>query len=303
MFMNIPQPIPYQGSKRYLAPLILKYFPNNIETLIEPFAGSAAITVSAAMNGVAKSFHVNDINKPLIELLALIVKDPESISRSYRKIWYDQIENGKEYYNSIRNRFNSNQDPADFLYLLARCVKAAVRYNSNGEFNQSPDNRRLGKSPDKMESDIYSISNILKNKIIFSSLDYRLLIGSVSNRDLVYMDPPYQGVVNKRDRRYAGGIDFDEFISFLEDLNKREIMYLISYDGRRESVNYGKDLPAHLKLRRTFLDAGLSTQSLLLGRRERTYESLYISEPLCSKLSLDDTLDPKIVNEQQLLFA
>ena len=37
--------------------------------------------------------------------------------------------------------------PDLLLYLLARCVKAAVRYNASGEFNQSPDNRRRGMPP------------------------------------------------------------------------------------------------------------------------------------------------------------
>lgn len=36
---KIPHPIQYQGSKRNLAPMILRYFPENVETLIEPFAG------------------------------------------------------------------------------------------------------------------------------------------------------------------------------------------------------------------------------------------------------------------------
>jgi len=46
--MGIPHPIPYQGSKRNLAPDIMRYFPADVDTLIEPFAGSAAITLTAA---------------------------------------------------------------------------------------------------------------------------------------------------------------------------------------------------------------------------------------------------------------
>jgi DNA adenine methylase len=46
--MKVPQAFPYQGSKWNLAPAILRYFPDGIGTLIEPFAGSAAITLAAA---------------------------------------------------------------------------------------------------------------------------------------------------------------------------------------------------------------------------------------------------------------
>jgi hypothetical protein len=33
-------------------------------------------------------------------------------------------------------------------------VKAAVRYNATGEFNQSPDNRRMGALPETMRAHI-----------------------------------------------------------------------------------------------------------------------------------------------------
>ena len=46
--MNVPHPIPYQGSKRGIARLILKYFPDDVDTLIEPFAGSAAVSLAVA---------------------------------------------------------------------------------------------------------------------------------------------------------------------------------------------------------------------------------------------------------------
>ncbi|MCB1922102.1 MAG: DNA adenine methylase, partial [Candidatus Competibacteraceae bacterium] len=50
---KIPHPIQYQGSKRNLAPAILEYFPNNINKLVEPFSGSAAISIAAAWNNLA----------------------------------------------------------------------------------------------------------------------------------------------------------------------------------------------------------------------------------------------------------
>jgi hypothetical protein len=52
----------YQGSKRNLAPVILRYFPKGIKRLVEPFAGSAAMSVAAAAQGLAKSFWINDLN-------------------------------------------------------------------------------------------------------------------------------------------------------------------------------------------------------------------------------------------------
>jgi hypothetical protein len=44
--MSVPHPIPYQGSKRALASAILAYLPEDCVTLIEPFAGSAALSLA-----------------------------------------------------------------------------------------------------------------------------------------------------------------------------------------------------------------------------------------------------------------
>ena len=52
----MPQPIPYQGSKRNIAAQILSILSSDIDTLIEPFAGSAAISIRAAYTGLRTLF-------------------------------------------------------------------------------------------------------------------------------------------------------------------------------------------------------------------------------------------------------
>jgi DNA adenine methylase len=64
----------------------------------------------------------------------------------------------------VRAEFNKTKRPDYLLYLLARCVKASVRYNANGDFNQSPDNRRLGRNPQQMMDDILFVSKLLFGK-------------------------------------------------------------------------------------------------------------------------------------------
>ena len=43
---------------------------------------------------------------------------------------------------------------------------------------------------------------------------------------------------------------------------------------------YGEDLPKELGLRKIMLTAGLSSQSILLGKKETTVEALYLSRNL-----------------------
>jgi DNA adenine methylase len=52
-----------------------------------------------------------------------------------------------------------------------------------------------------------------------------------NSRDLIYMDPPYQGVSNTRDRRYVQGVQRGDMIGVLERLNRRSVQYILSYDG------------------------------------------------------------------------
>ena len=145
--MRVPHPIPYQGSKRNLAPAILSYIPAKVAALIEPFAGSAAVTLAAAARGLAERYVINDLNRPLAELWLAIIESPEKLARQYETLWRAQHENRRRYYDEVRDDFNRTGRPDCLLYLLARCVKAPVRYNANGEFNQSPDNRRMGALP------------------------------------------------------------------------------------------------------------------------------------------------------------
>lgn len=283
--MKIPHPIQYQGSKRILAPIILEYFPSNIGTLIEPFAGTAAISVAAAQRNYANKYLINDLNAPLIELLKSIVNKPEETSDYYEKIWSEQHDNSIKHYNFIREKFNKSKDPNLFLYLLSRCAKGSVRYNKNGYLNQSPDKRRKGTIPQTMRKNIFGVSILLKEKAIFSSLDYRLVLQDIAPIDLIYMDPPYQGVCGDKDSRYYCGINFDEFTETLDDLNKRNISYIISYDGKTGDRKHGKQLSEHLGLVHIEINAGRSTQATLLGKNEITYESLYLSPAAIKRIN------------------
>lgn len=282
--MKIPQPFQYQGSKRALAGVILQYLPSEVERVVEPFAGSAAFSIACAARHRAKEFWLNDFNKPLAELLGLIVNQPETVADFYRETWRGEHENALEHYCRIREDFNRTNDPKLLRYLLARCVKGSVRYNSEGLFNQSPDKRRLGTRPETMRENLLSVSMLLRGKTIVTAQDYRDVLANCRETDLVYMDPPYQGVCGERDARYLTGIVFEDFVSALDQLNARGIRYLISYDGRLGEQSYGEPLPEYLGLTLVELEAGRSSQATLLGREEVTFESLYLSPGLVEEV-------------------
>jgi DNA adenine methylase len=282
--MIVPQPFQYQGSKRALAAVILQQFPAEVQRVVEPFCGSAALSIAAAARGRAKEFWLNDCNKPLAELLGLMINSPQELAKAYAEMWRAEGEDALEHYYQVRESFNRSQNPRLLLYLLARCVKGAVRYNAEGLFNQSPDKRRLGTRPETMKANIAAVSGLLRGKTIVTAFSYEDVLANVREDDLVYMDPPYQGVCGERDSRYFAGISFEGFVEQLEKLNRRHVRYVVSHDGRLGKKSYGKPLPAKLDLTLVELEAGRSSQSTLLGRDEMTVESLYLSPRLAAQL-------------------
>lgn len=298
--MKIPHPIPYQGSKRNLAADILRFFPQKIDRLIEPFAGSAAITIASAYYFKANKFIVNDINEPLINLWNKIVNEPETIIRDYHHIWNNQLGNEEEYYYQIRDNFNQTKEPKYLLFLLAKCVKAAVRYNAEGNFNQSPDKRRKGRLPENMRFDILNVSNLLKDKVTFHSVDYEKILDMATENDLVYMDPPYQGTAKNGGFRYMEDLNHDDFVISLYKLNKRNIPFILSYDGRTDNKTYGEELPKELNLHKIEIDAGRSSIATLHSRNERTYEAVYISDNLASISHINKRIESVLIKQPSL---
>jgi len=136
---NVPHPNPYQGSKRWLAPTIRGCIPKGVRTVYEPFAGSAAVSLYAASSESADRFVIGDLHKPIADLWHSIFYSPHELADAYERLWLEQFAVGKSHFNDVRKAFNQEPQPDTFLYLLARCVKAAIRYNRNGEFNNTAD--------------------------------------------------------------------------------------------------------------------------------------------------------------------
>lgn len=282
--MIVPQPFQYQGSKRALAPLILKFLPGKVNRLIDPFAGSAALTLACAAQTRAERYWINDLNKPLAELLNLMINRPEELADAYSELWKSDSDGAIDHFYEVRERFNRTQEPQLLLYLLARCIKGAVRYNSEGRFNQSPDKRRLGTRPSTMSQNIMTVSMLLRRRTLVTSHDFRDVLAAAEADDVIYLDPPYQGTSGEKDSRYLAGLSFDDFVAALDELNMRGLRYAVSYDGRTGDRSHGDPLPPYLGLRHIELAAGRSTQATLLGREEHTVESLYLSPALVSEM-------------------
>ena len=104
----VPHPFPYQGSKRAICKHILPHVPADTALLVEPFCGSAAVSLAVAVQNRARRFWLNE------------------------RLWREQLDDRREYFYRVRRRFNETREPHLLLYLLARIVKGSVRYSSDG---------------------------------------------------------------------------------------------------------------------------------------------------------------------------
>jgi DNA adenine methylase len=303
---DVPHVIPYQGSKRALAHAIIPLLPTDTNTLIEPFAGSAAVTIAARYSRVAKGSIISDINEPLMALWSRILSDPATLADDYETLWHEQRNNPRIFYDEVRANFNATKEPHLLLYLLARCVKAAVRYSKNGEFNQSPDNRRLGAVPVTMRRRLTETSQVLAQTTVMSC-DYTELLSMVGEKSVVYMDPPYQGVSNVRDHRYMRGLGKNEFEENLRNAIRAGVSFILSYDAVTETKQYGNAMSSDLGLTHIHVTAGRSSQATLQGIHKVTVESLYLSPALVARLGGEEQVarrlgGPASDREQESLF-
>ena len=115
------------------------------------------------------------------------------------------------------------------------------------------------------------------------------------------MDPPYQGTGANGGFNYAGNIEFDNFVISLFELNNNNVPYILSFDGRTGDKTYGNPLPEKLNLTKIEINAGRSSQATLLSRSDITYEAVYLSPALISKIDLQKVSRNQIYQTE--LFA
>src|SRR5579871_408068 len=105
--VELPHPIPYQGSKRLLAPRILSVVAGRrFRRLYEPFAGSAAITIAAAHRSLADKYIIADSLASLVALWRAILSDPIAAADRYERIWVGHRNGSADHYYQIRDEFN-----------------------------------------------------------------------------------------------------------------------------------------------------------------------------------------------------
>lgn len=189
-------PVKIQGKKTQLVDFILGNLPNEFDTWIEPFMGSGVV----GFNATSPKAVFADSNPHIINFYNAI-KNKEINHLMVKQFLQEQGEiladKGQDYYNEVREKFNKEHQPLDFLFLNRSCFNGMIRFNRKLEFNVP-----YGHKPKRFaQAYITKITNQVKqiaflienNDWAFVCQDFKETIKMANKNDLIYCDPPYIG--------------------------------------------------------------------------------------------------------------
>lgn len=190
-------PIKSQGIKTKLTPWIY----NNVKNVeyhrwVEPFMGTGVV----GFNIRPKNALMCDSNPHIINFYKAI--QSKEITSALVKNFLSKegeilLKTDGEHYYTVRERFNKNGNPLDFLFLSRSCFNGMMRFNKSGGFNvpfcKKP-NRFAQALITKITNQVENISQIIHaGNFEFKNQDFQTTLNELNPTDLVYAAPPYIG--------------------------------------------------------------------------------------------------------------
>jgi DNA adenine methylase len=194
MKVGVP-PIKSQGIKTKLVPWIQSIVPSDFSgTWVEPFMGTGAV----AFNVAPRRAILCDTNPHLVNFYASIASGkitPEIVKEFLTREGETLLSKGEEHYYFVRDRFNAEHSPLDFLFVNRAGFNGMIRFNRKGGFNipfcRKP--QRFAQAyVTKITNQVAWASKIIQAKeFIFKCQDFNKTIRDASPNDIIYCDPPY----------------------------------------------------------------------------------------------------------------
>jgi len=190
-------PIKIQGIKSKLVTLIKSTVEIDKKTTwIEPFMGSGVVGLNLATENAIFA----DLNPHIINFYNQI-KNKTITSYIVYEYLKEQgallAEKDIEHYYYIRNRFNQEFNPLDFLFLNRSCFNGMIRFNKNNKFNVPYGHKpkRFAKAYiTKIVNQVKHFENMIHtNNWIFMCQSFQDTLALANETSFIYCDPPYIG--------------------------------------------------------------------------------------------------------------
>lgn len=190
-------PIKIQGIKTKLVPLIRQSVAIDTESVwIEPFMGSGVVGFNIEPNRAIFA----DTNPHIINFYNQIkdgIITPYTVRAFLEHEGALLAQFGSEYYYFVRNRFNTEHNPLDFLFLNRACFNGMIRFNKDYNFNvpYGHKSQRFAKAYiTKIVNQVAHVSQLLrKHSWDFLCQSFEMTIPMATRNDFIYCDPPYIG--------------------------------------------------------------------------------------------------------------
>lgn len=199
----IVPPIKSQGIKTKLVPWIndlveCANIDKDTSIWFEPFFGTGVV----GFNSGFKNYIVGDTNPHIINFYKQIQegKITSEIMKQYLVDANSKLsiadDNGYEYYKFVRDRFNKEFSPFDFIFLSRAGFNGMMRFNRKGAWNipfcKKPD-RFQQAYVTKITNQVANVSKVIDHNWKFVNSGFEDIILQASEGDIIYCDPPYYG--------------------------------------------------------------------------------------------------------------
>ena len=226
----IKSPLNYTGGKYKLLPQILPYFPNDINTFVDLFAGGCNVGINIKANNII----CNDINKVVIDLMHdwNRLNSEQALKILEQTIYkYNLSKANEEGVKNIRQDYNDGNKSWNIFYaMLTNAFNYQIRFSKQGNYNMPFGRNRSSFNPTLKKNFIKYIDKLNNINISFTNEDFRdLKIDSLNNNDFVYCDPPYLISCASYNEQDGWNKDCEkDLLNLLDSLNNKGIKFALS---------------------------------------------------------------------------
>ena len=181
--------VKYQGGKTRELPLITSLLPQNYDTVLEPFAGGAAVSFALGHRCI-----LNDMNDALINMYRQ-VSHPNTFHEVFSHVnWLKTLEHDDlsvEYYKARDYINGGHVDPYQWAisYITVRqlCFSGMERYNKAGKFNVPFGHYK--KFSCNLDWNHMKFLHQSGSSIYHG--DFEPIFDMATEHDFIFIDPPY----------------------------------------------------------------------------------------------------------------
>lgn len=249
--------IKWVGGKTQIIDEVLQRFPREINNYYEPFLGGGSVLIGVLSDKsitIKGKVVASDVNPHLIALYKKVQENPKELLKNFNQIveeyskcpqekgdkkpkTIEEAMTSKEsYYYWIRDKFNIEHKPEQFVFLNKTCFRGLHREGPNG-FNVPFGHYKT--LPTLYQDNILKVSKLFEN-VKFVCQSFEKSFETINDNDFIYMDPPYVPVNTASFTSYTKGeFNHGELFTGINALKCRWLLSNADVPILEESVDYG----------------------------------------------------------------